>query len=72
MILKASVIHDLFEDALNLPGVTEQEITQIDADGPAVYALVMEVTIRIVNGVKEPKTDYLQRIMLEGTPRARY
>ena len=71
VLLKASVIHDLFEDALNLPGVTEREITQIDADGPAVYALVMEVTIRFVNGVREPKTEYLRRIMLEGSPRAR-
>ena len=41
--------------------MTEREITQIDADGPAVYALVMEVTIRIVNGVREPKTEYLRR-----------
>jgi (p)ppGpp synthase/HD superfamily hydrolase len=71
VLLKASVIHDLFEDAPNMPGVTEQEITQIDADGPAVYALVMEVTIRVVDGVREPKTEYLRRIMLEGSPRAR-
>ena len=44
VLLKAAVIHDLFEDAAGLPGVTEDEITRIDADGPAVYALVMEVT----------------------------
>jgi (p)ppGpp synthase/HD superfamily hydrolase len=71
VLLKASVIHDLFEDALNMPGVTEQEITHIDADGPAVYALVMEVTIRVVDGVREPKTEYLRRIMLEGSARAK-
>ena len=71
ILLKASVIHDLFEDALNMPGVTEQDITNIDADGPAVYALVMEVTIRVVDGVREPKTEYLRRIMLEGSPRAK-
>ena len=47
VILKAAVIHDLFEDARAMPGVTEEEITSIDSDGPAVYALVMEVTIRV-------------------------
>ena len=71
ILLKASVIHDLFEDAPNMPGVTEREITQIDADGPEVFALVMEVTIRVVDGIREPKTEYLRRIMLEGSPRAK-
>jgi len=71
VILKASVIHDLFEDAANMPGVTEQEITVIDDDGPAVYELVMEVTIRYVDGVREPKTEYLRRIMQHGTHRAK-
>jgi GTP pyrophosphokinase len=67
VLLKASVIHDLFEDAATLPGVTEAAITGIDADGAAVFALVMEVTIRNANGVKEPKTDYLLRVMLHGS-----
>lgn len=71
VLLKAAVIHDLFEDAPTLPGVTETEITRIDSDGPAVYALVMEVTIRVVNGVRESKAEYLRRIMLEGSPRAK-
>ena len=71
VLLKASVIHDLFEDAPNLPGVTEQEIVRIDSDGPAVFALVIEVTQQTVNGVKEPKVDYLQRVMQRGSPRAR-
>jgi GTP pyrophosphokinase len=71
VLLKASIIHDLFEDASGLPGVTEEEITRIDADGPAVYQLVMEVTVRAVNGVREPKAEFLQRIMLNGSPRAR-
>jgi GTP pyrophosphokinase len=71
VLLKASVIHDLFEDAATLPGVTEHEITRIDADGPAVFSLVMEVTIRRVNGVKEPKSDYLRRIMQHGSWRAK-
>jgi GTP pyrophosphokinase len=71
VVLKAAVIHDLFEDAAGLPGVTEADITRIDGDGPAVYALVMEVTIRTVNGVTEPKWEYLLRVMREGSPRAK-
>ena len=70
VLLKASVIHDLFEDAAALPGVSEAEITRIDADGPAVYELVIEVTRRYVHGVKEKKADYLTRIMREGSRRA--
>ncbi len=71
VILKAAVIHDLFENALGLPGVTREEISRIDEDGPAVYDLVMEVTIRIVDGVREPKAEYLLRVMQTGSPRAR-
>jgi len=71
VLLKASVIHDLFEDAGDMPGVTELEITGIDADGPAVYALVMEMTRRVIDGVKEPKADYLARVMQGGSLRAR-
>ena len=71
VLLKAAVIHDLFEDAPTRPGVSEAEISRIDADGPAVYALVMEVTPRIVGGVKEPKTEYLRRLMEEGTQQAK-
>jgi GTP pyrophosphokinase len=71
VLLKASVIHDLFEDAAAMPGVTEEEIRRIDTDGPAVYELVMEVTIRIVGGVREPKSEYLLRIMQSGSARAK-
>jgi len=71
VLLKASMIHDLFEDAGSMPGVTQDEISGLDADGPAVYELVMEVTIRTVDRVREPKRDYLLRIMLNGSPRAR-
>lgn len=71
VLLKASVIHDLFEDAAGLPGVTEAEIAGIDGDGPAVYALVQEVTIQVVNGVREPKAQYLLRLMHTGSQRAR-
>jgi len=71
VLLKASVIHDLFEDASSMPGVTEDEIAGLDADGPEVYALVMELTIRFVEGIREPKSEYLLRIMQTGSPRAR-
>ena len=71
VLLKASLIHDLFEDAGTMPGVTREEITGLDSDGPAVYALVMEVTVREVNGVKEPKREYLLRVMKTGSARAK-
>ena len=71
VLLKAALIHDLFEDAGSMPGVTQGEISGLDEDGPAVYELVMEVTIRTIDGVKEPKRDYLLRIMLEGTRQAK-
>jgi (p)ppGpp synthase/HD superfamily hydrolase len=71
VLLKAAVIHDLFEDARTMPGVTEEEITRIDSDGRAVYELVMEVTIRMNDGIREPKEDYLRRIMEHGSRRAK-
>ena len=70
VLLKASVIHDLFEDAPTMPGVTKDEIIRIDSDGPAVFELVMEVTIRVVGGIREPKSEYLLRIMQSGSYRA--
>jgi GTP pyrophosphokinase len=72
VLLKASVIHDLFEAAEGLPGVTREAIECIDADGPAVYALVQEVTVRVVDGVREPKSQYLSRVMEFGSHRARH
>jgi (p)ppGpp synthase/HD superfamily hydrolase len=71
VLLKAALIHDLFEDAQGMPGVSQEEITRIDADGPAVYDLVMEVTVRVVDGVDEPKSEYLLRIMQSGSARAK-
>ena len=71
VLLKASVIHDLVEEAAGLPGVTREEIEAIDADGPAVYALVQEVSIRHVDGVREPKAEFLRRLMTSGSERAK-
>jgi GTP pyrophosphokinase len=71
VLLKASVIHDLFEDAEGMPGVNKEDIVSIDQDGPAVYDLVMEVTMRKVDGVEEPKSEYLTRIMRTGSSKAK-
>jgi (p)ppGpp synthase/HD superfamily hydrolase len=71
ILLKAAVIHDLFEDAVGMPGVSREEIVRIDEDGLAVYDLVMEVTRRTVEGRKEPKSNYLSRIMKSGSHRAK-
>jgi GTP pyrophosphokinase len=71
VLLKAAVIHDLFEEADGLPGVTRDAIEVIDRDGPAVYALVREVSIRAVDGMREPKGDYLIRVMQRGSDQAR-
>lgn len=37
VLLKASVIHDLFEDGAHLPGVMEEEIKGLDAQSPEVF-----------------------------------
>jgi GTP pyrophosphokinase len=71
VLLKAAVIHDLFEDAADMPGVSEDAVKKIDADGPAVFNLVMEVTRRNVNGKREPKSDYLERVMKTGSDEAK-
>ncbi len=71
VLLKAAVIHDLFEDAPGMPGVSREEICAIDSDGPAVYDLVMEVTQSTVDGVREPKVQYLRRLMHKGSSKAR-
>jgi (p)ppGpp synthase/HD superfamily hydrolase len=71
VLLKAALIHDLFEDAQGLPGVTREDICNIDSDGPAVYDLVMEVTIRTENGQREPKSEFLTRVMTTGSLKAR-
>ncbi len=71
VLLKAAVIHDLFEDASGMPGVSRQEIVSLDQDGPAVYDLVMELTIRTIDGVKEAKPAYLMRVMQSGSLKAK-
>jgi hypothetical protein len=64
VLLKASIIHDLFED---VKCVSPQEIITLDSDGPEVYKLVMEVTKKH----DEQKSDYLERLLNEGSENAK-
>jgi GTP pyrophosphokinase len=56
VLLKASLLHDLFED---IPETHIEEVRNIDSDGHAVVNLVLEVTC---NKSKETKTEYLDRL----------
>jgi len=60
VLLKASVIHDLFEDA---KCVSYNEIQALDSDGEKVLALVLEVTRQTT----ESKEEFLQRILIKGS-----
>ena len=71
VLLKAACIHDLFEEAEGMPGVSRHDIVSIDSDGLGVYDLVMEVTRRCDARGKEPKSDFLKRIMETGSARAK-
>lgn len=64
VLLKASFIHDIFEDSKN---VTPEEIIKLDSDGPEVYKLVMEVT----RNNEESKDQYLERVLKTGSERAK-
>ena len=64
VLLKASFIHDVFEDSNS---VTPDEIIKLDSDGPEVYKLVMEVT----RNKEESKEQYLERILEKGSRKAK-
>jgi GTP pyrophosphokinase len=64
ILLKASVIHDLLEDA---PEIDRDTILSIDDEASEVYKLVLEVTRRPI----ETKMVFLQRIRDFGSSRAR-
>ena len=64
ILLKASVIHDLLEDA---PEIDRDAILSIDDEASEVYKLVLEVTRRPI----ETKMVFLQRIHDFGSSRAR-
>jgi (p)ppGpp synthase/HD superfamily hydrolase len=71
ILLKASLIHDLFEDGPKVGFFDFESVKTVDADGDLVYDLVKEVSIRAENGVEETKKQFLERIMKEGTPRSK-
>jgi GTP pyrophosphokinase len=64
VLLKASFIHDVFEDS---KCVTADEIIKLDSDGPEVYKLVMEVT----RSTEESKDQYLERVLKTGSEKAK-
>jgi (p)ppGpp synthase/HD superfamily hydrolase len=72
VLLKTAAIHDIAEDARGMPGLSRDEIAGIDAEGEQVYNLMIEVTRRVdENGKKEPKSQFLRRIMESGSSRAK-
>jgi len=64
-ILKASVIHDLKEDAPE--SYFPEQIRLIDSDGNKVVELVEELSI----GIGETKVMYLERVIQRGTEEAK-
>lgn len=71
VLLKASVIHDLVEDGKKVGFQAFDEIITVDKDGPAVLALVEEVSQHKTDGVKEHKGEFLLRVMLESSEKAK-
>ena len=68
VLLKASIIHDVFEDT---QCVTPDEIINLDLDGRAVFHLVMEVTRKKIDEKDEPKDEYLERVLTKGSRNAK-
>ena len=64
VLLKASVVHDLFED---VPDFNRNLLLSVDFESPAVYELVMEVT----RYSGETKADFLTRILESGSRQAK-
>ena len=64
VLLKASIVHDLFED---VPDFNRNLLLQIDYESPAVYDLVMEVT----RNPEETKPEFLTRILETGSRNAK-
>jgi hypothetical protein len=62
--LKASIIHDVFED---VKCVSPEEIIYLDKDGAEVYKLVQEVT----RSSNETKDQFLERILKKGSKNAK-
>ena len=60
VLLKAAIVHDLFED---IPEFNRNLLLSIDYESPAVYDLVMEVT----RYPEETKPEFLTRILESGS-----
>ncbi len=67
VLLKAACVHDLIEDGF--PTVAD-DIRRVDEDGPAVLELVLEVSRRVNGSEREPKGEFLTRIMTQGSRQA--
>jgi GTP pyrophosphokinase len=68
---KAALIHDLLEDGKHVDYHAFDEIETIDEDGAAVLSLVHEVSRKIINGDEEPKSEFLLRVMSQGSQQAK-
>ena len=64
VLLKASLVHDLFED---VPDFNRNLLLQVDYESHAVYDLVMEVT----RHPEETKAEFLTRVLEAGTRQAK-
>ena len=71
VLLKAALIHDIIEDGERIGFIEFDEIRAIDEDGAEVLALVKEVSQHFIQGVEEPKNEFLLRIMLKGSEQAK-
>lgn len=71
VLLKASFIHDLLEEEPELFDEISELISKIDQDSSEVLQLVKEMSIKLTDGLKEPKSRYLLRIMKEGNQRVK-
>lgn len=64
VLLKASLVHDLFED---IPSTHGSSLLNLDPDGAAVTKLVFEVT----KSNSESKATYLKRVLEKGSLNAK-
>lgn len=71
ILLKASLIHDLFEDGHVVGFYDFGSVIDTDKDGKEVYDLVMELSIRVKDEIEEPKDQFLKRIMKHGSPKSK-
>jgi len=71
VLLKAALIHDLFEDGQKVGFSDFENVITVDEDGKEVYDLVKELSIRVENNAEEPKDQFLERIMQVGSRRAK-